>query len=373
LWCVLKHQVLVFLTKLKLRVNRMDKTYTVTYKVDTADIDAAANAIAIGQSIGNPSVRNEFENQPGVQQSKARVRKADMATGTIIIEYPYRNMNSVVDINHMMCTISGGQSDIDLFDSCRITNIDLGDHGYVPLTPTRQLHYKSDRPLIGSIVKPKAGLTSQQLRDIVTEMCDGGVDFIKEDEILGDPAYLPLKQRIDIIEPIVQQYPDLVYNYCVNGNPQHLTEQLDYVRDNANSGVHINFWSGLGAYQESNKRQLFTHFQRSGIRILTDKRNPWGIDWPEIVKLAALQGINSIHIGMLGGYYPSSEIKEVLDGIAICRKNGVIPALSCGMNDVVAEEISHQIGNKFLANIGGWLHTGDSIASQVKKVHKRFQ
>ena len=47
---------------------------------------------------------------------------------------------------------------------------------------------------------------------------------------------------------------------------EHLTKQLDLVKQHNGDGVHINFWSGLGAYADSNARGLFTHFQRSGVR-----------------------------------------------------------------------------------------------------------
>ena len=35
---------------------------TVVYQVKSKDVKAAAHAIAIGQSIGNPTIRNGYEN-----------------------------------------------------------------------------------------------------------------------------------------------------------------------------------------------------------------------------------------------------------------------------------------------------------------------
>lgn len=336
-------------------------SYRVTYHVESRDIKKAADAIVLGQSVGNPNIRSSYEEADGIKQSAAELVSID--NNRVVIDFKWRNLNSFKDIGQMLCTINGGQSDIELLEVCRVTDIELNQ----PLVKNnpKKTFVKRDRPLIGSIVKPKAGLTVEQLTDIVKQMCDGGIDFIKEDEILGDPAYLPLEQRLEVVQPIMEQYTNTVYTYCTNGNPEHLTKQLDLVKDYNGDGVHINFWSGLGAYADSNARGLFTHFQRSGVRAYTDLRNPYGIDWRVIVKLAIHQGIDSIHAGMIGGYYPGDHA-EVREAVKLCQDSNVWAALSCGMTPDIAKEIRDEIGNQWLANVGGWLHSGESVEKQIK-------
>jgi ribulose 1,5-bisphosphate carboxylase large subunit-like protein len=340
----------------------MNDSYRVTYHVESTDIPKAAEAIVIGQSVGNPNIRSSYETAAGIIQSIAELISID--GNKVVIDFKWRNLHSLKDIGQMLCTINGGQSDIGLINVCRIVDIEL-NQPFTKKTPTKKLNETRNRPLIGSIVKPKAGLNDEQLVDIVTQMCNGGIDFIKEDEILADPAYLPLERRLELIQPIMEQHPDTVYTYCVNGNPAHLIEQLDLVKAYRGDGVHINFWSGLGAYADSNERGLFTHFQRSGIRAYTDPRNPFGIDWSVIVKLAIYQGIDSIHAGMIGGYYPGDH-QEVRDAVALCQEHNVWAALSCGMTPDIAKTIRDEIGNNWLANVGGWLHSGDDVESQIK-------
>lgn len=344
-------------------------SYRVTYQVDSKDIPKAADAIVLGQSIGNPNVRSSYELAEGIQASAAEL--VSINGNTVVIDFKWRNLNSLKDIGQMLCTINGGQSDIALLEKCRITDIEL-NAPFTKTAPTKHLKHKTNRPLIGSIVKPKAGLTSVQLNDIVTQMCEAGIDFIKEDEILADPSYLPLEQRLNIVQRIMENYPDTVYTYCTNGNPAHLTQQLDLVKEYNGDGVHINFWSGLGAYADSNSRGLFTHFQRSGIRVLTDPRNPFGIDWTVIVKLAIYQGIDSIHAGMIGGYYPGDHT-EVRDAVSLCQEHNVWAALSCGMTPDIAKEIRDEIGNHWLANVGGWLHTDGTVETQIRKFIRELE
>ena len=54
-------------------------------------------------------------------------------------------------------------------------------------------------PLIGTIVKPSIGLTPEQTADIARLVSDAGIDFIKDDELLANPAYSPRQTRIELI------------------------------------------------------------------------------------------------------------------------------------------------------------------------------
>lgn len=331
--------------------------YRVTYKIKSNDIIAAANAIAIGQSIGNPTIRNSYEN------TNHAAEVLDISEDIVVIGYKYQNLNRKTDVAQILCTIQGGQSDIDLINECKVLdiNIEMPSYKKVWIHPT-------NRPLVGGIVKPKAGLTKEQLVDIVKRMCDGGIDWIKEDEILSDPIYLPVEERVEVVDKLLESYPSVMYCVCVNGGPSHYLKQVDAVKK-SNLGIHTNFWSGLGCYEDATN--IFQHFQRSGIRILTDERNPFSISWEVITKLAVMQGIDSIHAGMIGGYYPA-DVNEVLECIKICNEHNRIPTLSCGMNPDVAKKIKDKIGNNWLAAVGGWLHTGD-ISNNVQKMRKAIE
>jgi len=333
--------------------------YKVKYKIKSSNIEKAANAIAIGQSTGNPNIRSTLESN----ETAAIV--LDIDKNIVTIAFKYKNLNRISDVAQMLCTIQGGQSDIDLLQECKIIDIEISTSN---INYTKKWKHPTHRPLVGGIIKPKTGLTKDKLQNIVLQMCNGGIDWIKEDEILGDPSYLSLQQRVDIISKILDSYPNVMYCFCVNGSPSHYLNQLDLV-EKTNLGVHTNFWSGLNVYEDAHLKNIFMHFQRSGIRILTDNRNPWSISWKVIVKLAILQGIDSIHLGMIGGYYPD-DVQEVYDTLKLCQENNRIGALSCGMNPEIAKKLKNELGNNFMANVGGWLHTDGKIEENVKKMLK---
>jgi ribulose 1,5-bisphosphate carboxylase large subunit-like protein len=93
------------------------------------------------------------------------------------------------------------------------------------------------------------------------------------------------------------------------------------------------------------------------------------MDWPVLVKLAIWQGINSIHVGMIGGYYPGDH-QEVRDAVTLCQQHDVWAALSCGMTPDLARGVRDEFGNHWLANVGGWLHTGESIEERIVEFRK---
>ena len=87
-----------------------------------------------------------------------------------------------------------------------------------------------------------------------------------------------------------------------------------------------------------------------------------------------MAGIDTMHVGMLGGYYPEGESEEeTLEAIQICTENDRVASLSCGMNPDVAREIRGMIGNDWMASIGGWLHTGDSIYERCNTMRKSLE
>ena len=169
------------------------------------NLKEAAEALAIGQSIGNPSVRSKYETPEMMENHSAKIiadpdNLANVQAGVVEVAWPYRNIDWYSDgIAHLMCTVMGGQMDIDIIQQCHWTDIhidplkaDLQGPSY-GLTGFRSHVGSYDKPLLGTIVKPKTGLNAETLTEIVKQMVDGGVDFIKEDEIMSNPAFCPLR------------------------------------------------------------------------------------------------------------------------------------------------------------------------------------
>jgi ribulose-bisphosphate carboxylase large chain len=121
--------------------------------------------------------------------------------------------------------------------------------------------------------------------------------------------------------------------------------------------VHINVWSGYGAYNSIRKLNLplYIHFQSSGAKVITNKTNQFSISWTVICQIASMVGVDTIQTGMVGGY-SNDDPEEILDCIKILREGNTIPALSCGMHPGLVEKITSLVGTDYLANAGGAVH-----------------
>jgi ribulose 1,5-bisphosphate carboxylase large subunit-like protein len=368
-----------------------DHYIIVTYDLSsTENLYKAAWDLAIGQSVGNPNVRNEwetdelFENHSciivkdvnpnaffgatggftdefGKQVSKEegwRRGWQQNQRGRIQIGFPIINTDWEGDgIAHLICQIMGGQVDIDHIKKCRVVDIDIPRsvrsyfnrprHG---LSGMREFTGQYDKPLLGGIVKPKTGISPEVLLEMVKEMVDGGVDFIKEDEILANPIFCSLEDRVPLISSYLANCGrKVVYCFCINGDPHTITDRAQFVADQGVEGVgiHINIWSGLGAYNTIRKldTDLYIHYQKSGDKVITHKDNPFSISWLVLCKLAALSGIDTIHTGMVGGYLSDDE-KEITAIMHELQKQNVVPALSCGMHPGLVNSVTRKVGPK---------------------------
>lgn len=333
------------------------------------DLRTAANEIAIGQSIGNPNKRSLWETDQMIEDYCAKILETgnlDQAQGYVEIGYPYALMDWVGDgISQLLCILMGGQVDIDNIVECRLVDLYLDEsvvgqyfkgpkHG---IKGIREYVKNPDRPLFGGIIKPKNGINPQQLLDMTKELVEGGVNFIKEDEILSNPSICTLEERVPLISKYLEG-KNVVYCFCINADPLHILNRVRFVEQNGGNGIHVNVWSGLGVYKSIRDldTNLFVHYQKSGDATFTSPRNVYSISWDVLCYLAGLSGVDFIHAGMWGGYLSNTD-EELHKTLGILRQRGVMPALSCGMHPGLVAPITERFGVDWMANVGGFVHS----------------
>lgn len=357
--------------------------------------------IALGQSVGNPEVRNDWETPELFQKHACKLVRIPQPknsfyttvdpfpdhTSVIKIAFPAINIDWTGDgIAQLLCHIMGGQVDIDHITRCRAVDIQIPDsvkdyflEPKIGMSGLRRLTNNYNKPLLGGIMKPKTGLSPDQMLDMTKQLVDGGVDFIKEDEILSNPAFCPLQKRIDLIANYQAKTNNkFIYAFCINCDPYDIAHRVRMIFDGGGNGVHINIWSGLGAYNTIRQLDLpiFIHYQKSGDRVITDLENAFGISWLVLVKLAALCGVDSIHNGMFGGYL-DSDYEELVKTMEVLNSSNVIPALSCGMHPGLVDRIRATFGDDWMANVGGAIHghpdgTRSGAAAMRQAIDKKY-
>jgi len=362
------------MTKIFTKEIDKSKYFIVKYflKGKTSLRDASWN-LAIGQSIGNPNNRSVWETEAMFENHTCRVLEEEEILknkneGIVEIAFPLENLNLEEDgISQILCYIAGGQVDILELEQCHVLDIHLPPEveSIFTLKPAYGIEGFRDfcnvfqKPFLGGIVKPKVGMTPEVLLDAVKEMVYGGVNFIKEDELLGDPEHCSLKKRVPLITNwLKNNASDVIYTFCINGDSPFALERAKFIASEGGTGIHINVWSGLGVYRAIRKQNpgLWIHFQKSGDKFFTDKRSPYHIYWPVLCKIAGWSGCDSIHAGMIGGYMNQDD-QELLDSLKVLWHYRIIPALSCGMHPGLVQYINKAIESfDWMANVGGALH-----------------
>jgi ribulose-bisphosphate carboxylase large chain len=355
------------------KINR--ETYVIgTYYLESkVSIRDAAWNLAIGQSVGNPNVRNRWETNELFENHSCVVegdesKLAAIKSGTVNIGFPIVNTDWAQDgVTHLLVQLMGGQLDIDSITACHLLKLDIpsaivsahflgpkfGISGVRRFTGTLD-----DMPLLGGIVKPKIGVSVATLVDMVKELVAGGVNFIKEDEIMANPACCPLAERVPAVMDVIRASGrNVVYAVCINADAPYVLDRAREVARLGGNAIHVNFWAGLGVYKALRDLDtgLFIHFQKSGDKILTDKSHRFHIDWKVVCYLAGISGVDFIHAGMWGGYSCDEE-SELRDIMSVLHAHGVIPALSCGMHPGLVAAIVKRFGPDFMANCGGAIH-----------------
>lgn len=354
----------------KTDINR-DKYFIVTYKLgSSSSLKDAALAVAYGQSVGNPHVRNKYEDDRLFQDHSCVIldsesRLENIQEGLVKIAFPIANMDFLTDgISQLFVQMLGGNLDIDIITKCRVKNVEfpqwfIEQYRLTPhtgLDVTRELTgVPEGKPILGGILKPKTGMTPDTLLDMVKEMVENGINWIKEDEILSNPNICPFRERVEKLGKYLHD-KNIIYCVCINADPEQAVRRAMVVAENGINGVHLNWWCGLGTYADIRFKGIpvFQHFQSSGHPQLTDPRNPYGIDWQVLCYLMHFMGVDSCHVGMVGGYHDDNH-EDIVKLCTTMTDNNAIPTLSCGFTPGLVEYVNKVVGTNYIANVGGAL------------------
>ncbi len=368
------------------------------YFLKSNDMLKAAKGIAIGQSIGNPNVRLDNETSELLENHLAIIldhpeNLKNKKEAIVKIAYPVKNLNLEEDgVTQLTCIVMGGQMDIEEILSCRLIDLELPEvflktfkGPKIGMSNIKTRTNCIDRPLLGGIVKPKTGLDIKTLKEVCVNMVKGGVDFIKEDEILGNPSCCPFEERVKIVNDAVQNEAaklnkEVFYAPCVNSDLPYLLKRIEFLVKQNLKAYHVNIWSGINMYKylRSFDFNIAMFYQKSGDRVLTDKSNSYSISWGVLLKLARISGADFIHAGMWGGYLSDtkedlSEWMSILTSTHKLGFNKTVPSFSCGSHPGLVDTTVKNFGNDVMMSLGGSLHGHPSgTTSGAKAMRQAF-
>jgi ribulose-bisphosphate carboxylase large chain len=187
------------------------------------------------------------------------------------------------------------------------------------------------QPLIGTIIKPSIGMSPQQTADLVKVLCEAGIDFVKDDELMANPPHSPFDERVDAIMRVINAHADrsgkkVMYAFNVSDELDAMQRHYDKVVKSGGTCAMISLNSvGLsGAKKICDLGALAIHGHRNGWGLLN--RHPLlGIEFPAYQKLWRLAGVDQLHVNGIANKFWESDDSVVRSMEACARPLFVSP------------------------------------------------
>ncbi|RZN61779.1 RuBisCO large subunit C-terminal-like domain-containing protein [Methanonatronarchaeum sp. AMET6-2] len=303
---------------------------------------------------------------------KAVVDSVDEENNEVVISFPdmlfeYQNIPQVLSV------VAGNLFGLSDLDNVRLQDLNLPrDAVKMFKGPKHDIESlknyigAGDRPLVGTIVKPKVGLSPSETAEVAYKACVGGVDLIKDDETLTDQDFCRYEDRLVSVMEALDKAEEETGNkafYALN-----ITSDSDEIVDRAYNAVDHGanmvmvdvITTGFSALQlVAEAVDLPVHVHRTMHAAMT--RNPrHGISMLPISKLVRLCGGTQLHTGSYHGkmHGEKSEIDSCRDALREewhGLKN-VLPVASGGIHPGLVADNLDGYGEDCLIQAGGGIH-----------------
>jgi len=241
----------------------------------------------------------------------------------------------------------------------------------------------SQRPHIGTIVKPKVGLAPKEWAKVAFDAFIGGVDFVKDDENLVDQEFCRWEDRVHEVLRIIEKVEHetgrkVIYSPNITDTYSRMLKRMDHLKDVgwdwAMLDVYMIGYSALiDIVQELHNNGFFIHAHRAGHTAET--RGAFGVEYNVFAKLWRLIGVDQLHTGTGVGKMEGSPAMIKQYG-AICRDtkaaealhlfslgfdwaeniNSVMPVASGGLNAGSVDALLEIYGRDVVIQCGGGIH-----------------
>jgi ribulose-bisphosphate carboxylase large chain len=329
----------------------------------------AAGGVAAESSVGTWTELTT--EQPYVKRLAAHVFSID--DGIIKIAYPIELFESA-NMPNILSSVAGNVFGLKALKNLRLLDLEFPKQllgGFkgpgFGIAGIRNLLKIPQRPLVGTIIKPKLGLETKDHAKVAYEAWFGGCDVVKDDENLSSQKFNPFTERLTQTLESRDKAQDetserKVYMINITAETNTMLKRAQAVVDQGSEYVMVDIltcgWSALQTLREQNFK-LVIHAHRAGHATFT--KNPkHGIAMKPIATVARVIGIDQLHVGTVVG--KMSETKtEVLENIDACKAEmgglkPVLPVASGGLHPRLVPALMETFGNDFVIQAGGGIH-----------------
>ena len=329
----------------------------------------AAGGVAAESSVGTWTELTTIK--PYVEKLAARVFSIE--GNNIRIAYPIELFEQG-NLPNILSSVAGNVFGLRALKNLKLTDIQLPKelvHSFkgpkYGITGIRKLLNIHDRPLVGTIIKPKLGLKTVDHAKVAYDAWVGGCDVVKDDENLSSQSFNPFEERVVATLEMRDRAEEetgekKVYMVNVTSETEEMLKRAQFVVDHGGRYLMIDILTcGFSALQTVREHDfgLVIHAHRAGHAAFT--KNPLhGISMKVIAKVARIIGVDQLHVGTVVG--KMSETREEIAENCEALKTGmygvkeVLPVASGGLYPSLVPALMGFFGKDFVIQAGGGIH-----------------
>jgi ribulose-bisphosphate carboxylase large chain len=237
---------------------------------------------------------------------------------SVTLSWPFDNVGP--SLPNLLATVAGNLFELVQVSGLRLLDLRLPE-AFAARYPgprfgiagTRRLAGVASGPVIGTIVKPSVGLRAEETAGLVQTLCEGGIDFIKDDELRADGPSCPFEDRVRAVMRVINAHADrtgkkVMFAFNLTGDIDEMRRRHDFLLAHAGTCVMASLNSvGLAGMIELGRfSELPIHAHRNGWGYLS--RHPllgWSyVAWQKIWRLA---GADHMHVNGLQSKFAESD------------------------------------------------------------------
>jgi 3-oxoisoapionate-4-phosphate transcarboxylase/hydrolase len=267
----------------------------------------------------------------------------------VTLSWPLENLGP--SLPNLLATVAGNLFELKQVSGLRLLDLRLPEafaENYpgprFGIAGTRKLAGIAKGPLIGTIIKPSIGLGAEETAALVQTLCDGGIDFIKDDELQSDGPSCPFDERVRAVMGVINTHAaragkKVMFAFNLTGDLDQMRHRHDVLLKNGATCLmaSLNSVGVVGMIELARFSQLPIHAHRNGWGYLS--RHPllgWSyVAWQKIWRLA---GADHLHVNGLANKFSEPD-DSVIESARACltplfeqKPCTVMPVFSSGQS-----------------------------------------
>ncbi|RVU02912.1 ribulose 1,5-bisphosphate carboxylase [Mucilaginibacter limnophilus] len=328
--------------------------------------------------------------QPTLPGAKHAAANVPVQRAIVQLAWPFHNVGA--NLPNLMATVAGNLYELNPFSGLKLLDVEIppafADKYPGPqfgIEGTRKLTGVYNRPVIGTIIKPSVGLTPEATAAQTETLIEVGLDFLKDDELMGNPPHSPFEKRVKLVMDVINRYADKtgkkpMYAFNISGDVDDMLNMHDVVLNNGGTCVMVSInHVGLSGFSKLRQHaQLPIHGHRNFWGALS-RSEVLGVDFQAYQKIWRLAGVDHLHTNGIRNKFCEAD-ESVIKSIKSCLTpmlDGypVMPVISSGQwagqavdtyNAINSTDVMYVCGGGIVAHPAG-------IAAGVRSVVQAWE